>query len=65
MWNICKVATTENWRLRIREILSPEERSAEWRWEMRENPAQFEKNPKTEDLLQQCHKARDQHWKKP
>ena len=28
-------------------------------WEIRESPAQFEKNPKMEDVLQQCHKARD------
>ena len=28
-------------------------------WEIRENPAQFEKNPKMEDVLQQCHKARE------
>ena len=28
-------------------------------WEMRLNPAQFEKNPKMEDVLQQCHKARE------
>ena len=27
--------------------------------EIRENPAQFEKNPKMEDVLQQCHKARE------
>ena len=28
-------------------------------WEIQENPAQFEKNPKVEDVLQQCHKARE------
>ena len=28
-------------------------------WKMRENLVQFEKNPKTEDVLQQCHKARE------
>ena len=28
-------------------------------WEIRENPAQFEKNSKMEDVLQQCHKARE------
>ena len=28
-------------------------------WEIQENPAQFEKNPKIEDVLQQCHKARE------
>ena len=28
-------------------------------WEIRENPAQFEKNPRMEDVLQQCHKARE------
>ena len=28
-------------------------------WEIRENPAQFEKNPKMEDVLQQCQKARE------
>ena len=27
-------------------------------WEIRENPAQFEKDPRMEDVLQQCHKAR-------
>ena len=27
--------------------------------EIRENPAQFEKNPKMEGVLQQCHKARE------
>ena len=26
-----KTPLTENWRLRVQEILSPEERSAEWR----------------------------------
>ena len=28
-------------------------------WKIRENPAQFERNPKLEDVLQQCHKARE------
>ena len=28
-------------------------------WEFRETPAQFEKNPKMEDVQQQCHKARE------
>ena len=28
-------------------------------WIIRENPAQFERNPKMEDVLQQCHKARE------
>ena len=28
-------------------------------WEIRENPAQFEKNPKIEDVLQQYNKARE------
>ena len=28
-------------------------------WEFQENPAQFEKNPKMEDVLQQGHKARE------
>ena len=28
-------------------------------WEICENSAQFEKNPKMEDVLQQCHKARE------
>ena len=28
-------------------------------WEIRQNPAQLEKNPKLEYVLQQCHKARE------
>ena len=28
-------------------------------WEILENPARLEKNPKMEDVLQQCHKARE------
>ena len=28
-------------------------------WEMRENSAQFEKNPQMEDVLEQYHKARE------